>query len=144
MFGGMGYTTWTTDDLEKQWFDEAESSRIAATKMAILEELHYRQVATADGCRSLSEWATARLDLHPDNAKTVVRTMRRTVERPDLRDAPAGGTSPSTVWKPYPGPGRGWNSSNTWMWPGCAGMQQSSPVSTDDEYRTALDQFLVL
>ena len=31
------------------------------------------------------------MDLHPDTAKSLVRTMRRTVERPDLREALAGG-----------------------------------------------------
>ena len=71
--------------------DERRRSARTAKQMAILEELDYRQVATADGCRSLSEWTTARLDIHPDTAKSLVRTMRRTVERPDLREALAAG-----------------------------------------------------
>ena len=83
---------WTTDELERELIaEESERSRRDGTQMAILEELDYRQVATADGCRSLSEWATARLDVHPDTAKTLVRTMRRTVDRPDLREALASG-----------------------------------------------------
>lgn len=92
MFGDMGYATWTTDELEQELLEnEAERSRLTAKDMAILEELDYRQVATVDGCRSLSEWATARLDIHPDTAKSLVRTMRRTVDRPDLREALATG-----------------------------------------------------
>ena len=66
---------------------QVEIGRLTAEQVLDLEELDYRQVATADGCRSLSEWATARLDVHPDHAKSLVRTMRRTAERPDLRDA---------------------------------------------------------
>ncbi len=66
----MGCATWTTDELEQELLaDEVERSRLAARQVEILEELDYRQVATADGCRSLSEWTTARLDLHPDTAK---------------------------------------------------------------------------
>ncbi|MET0697763.1 MAG: hypothetical protein ABWZ58_10085, partial [Acidimicrobiia bacterium] len=82
----------STDSLEQRMLaQQAEISRLTAEQLLDLEELDYRQVATADGCRSLSEWTTARLDIHPDTAKTLVRTMRRTAERPDLRQALAGG-----------------------------------------------------
>ena len=40
----------------------------------------------ADGSRSLSEWTAARLDIGLENARQRVRTMRRTVDRPELRD----------------------------------------------------------
>ena len=62
-------------------------ARLRGVQLDVLEDLDQCQVATADGCRSLSEWTTARLDVHPDTAKSLVRTMRRTVERPDLREA---------------------------------------------------------
>ena len=93
MFGGMGYPTWMTDDLEQRMLsNRAMRSALDADDLEILEEFDYRQVATGDGCRSLSEWATAaRLDTSPETAKTLVRTMRRTVDRPDLRDALASG-----------------------------------------------------
>ena len=82
----------STDSLEQRILArQAEISGLIAEQLLDLEELDYRQVATADGCRSLSEWATARLDVHPDTAKSLVRTMRRTMERPDLREASATG-----------------------------------------------------
>ncbi|MGH3668631.1 MAG: hypothetical protein ACRDU7_10080, partial [Acidimicrobiia bacterium] len=70
---------------------ESEIARLRGVQLDVLEDLDRCQVATADGCRSLSEWTTARLDVHPDTAKSLVRTMRRTVERPDLRAALAAG-----------------------------------------------------
>jgi hypothetical protein len=59
--------------------------------MANLEILDRAQVATGDGSRSLSEWVSTRLDLSLVSAKSLVRTMRRTTDRPDLRDALASG-----------------------------------------------------
>jgi hypothetical protein len=94
MFGGMGYGEWTTDRLEQELAaDEAERARLAAVDLAILEELDARQVATADGCRSMSEWVASRLDVSPETAKSLVRTMRRTSHRPELRGALASGVS---------------------------------------------------
>jgi hypothetical protein len=92
MFGDMGYGEWTTDQLEQELAaDEAERSRLAARDLAILEELDSRQVATGDGCRSLSEWTASRLDVSHETAKNLVRTMRRTSHRPDLRAGLASG-----------------------------------------------------
>jgi hypothetical protein len=81
-----------TDHLEAQLASICHSrSILSAAELEILEELDRRQVATADGSRSLSEWAATRLDLSLVSAKSLVRTMRRTVDRPDLRDALASG-----------------------------------------------------
>ncbi|MDX1469832.1 MAG: DUF222 domain-containing protein, partial [Acidimicrobiia bacterium] len=63
----------------------------AAGELEILEELDRRQVPTADGCRSLSEWTAMSLDIGLDTAREMVRTMRRTVARPDLRAMLASG-----------------------------------------------------
>jgi hypothetical protein len=88
----MGYEGWSTDRLEQELAaGEAERSRLAAVDLAVLEELDARQVATADGCRSLSEWVASRLDVSPETAKSLVRTMRRTSDRPELREALAAG-----------------------------------------------------
>jgi hypothetical protein len=82
----------STDWLEQRMLRrQAEISRLTADQLVDLEELDARQVATADGARSLSEWVAARLDLSPETAKSLVRTMRRTGDRPDLRDALACG-----------------------------------------------------
>jgi hypothetical protein len=71
--------------------DEHRVSQLRARQTFVLEELDRRQVATADGCKSLSEWLAARLDLGLDTAKSLVRTMRRTAHRPDLRERLASG-----------------------------------------------------
>ncbi|HEX6146010.1 MAG TPA: hypothetical protein VF083_04475, partial [Acidimicrobiia bacterium] len=90
----MGYGEWTTDRLEQELIsNQMLRSRLAAVDLAILEELDSRQVATADGCRSLSEWTASRLDVGPETAKALVRTMRRTGHRPELRKALASGVS---------------------------------------------------
>ena len=94
MFGGMGFTTWTTDQLEQRLVSNREHrSRLDAEDLQILEEIDYRQVATGDGCKSLSEWAASRLDVSLDTARSLVRTMRRTQDRPDLREALETGVS---------------------------------------------------
>jgi hypothetical protein len=104
-------------------------SQITARQMVHLAELDQAQVATADGCRSLSEWSTARMDLHPDNAKNLVRTMRRTIDRPDLRDALASGEiafDRMEALSRIPQVSDGWN---IWMWPGSARKPPTGPGS---------------
>ncbi len=73
----------STDLLERR-LSEAEVivSRARAVQLEVLEELDRRQVATADGSRSLSEWLAARIDVSPTTAKGLVRTMRRTADQP--------------------------------------------------------------
>jgi len=92
MFEGMGREGLTIDQRERRMVsDERLIARIRARQMHDLEELDRAQVATADGCRSLSEWTGSRLDVSPETARTLVRTMRRTIDRPDLREALAAG-----------------------------------------------------
>ncbi len=90
----MDRSVLSTDQLEQRMLARrTETSRLAAEDLADLEELDRRQVATGDGCRSLSEWVSARFDVGLDTARRMVRTMRRTVDRPDLREALADGVS---------------------------------------------------
>ncbi|HEU4894440.1 MAG TPA: hypothetical protein VFT85_01280, partial [Acidimicrobiia bacterium] len=57
----------STDTLEQQIAeDERMIARLRARQMSILEELDTRQVALADGCRSLGEWVAGRLDTGPE------------------------------------------------------------------------------
>ena len=82
----------STDALEQQLMtDEQSIAQLRARQMAVLEELDVRQIATADGSRSLSEWVASRLDVAPDTAKPLVRTMLRLQDRPDLQEAVATG-----------------------------------------------------
>jgi hypothetical protein len=90
----MDWERHSTDQLEQQLIDDQTSiSRLQARQLAVLEELDRRQIATADGSRSMSEWVAARLDLSQDTARSLVRTMRRTSDRPDLREALDSGVS---------------------------------------------------
>jgi len=92
MFEGMEIEYVTTDQLEQQLIaNESMRSRLAAVEMTILEELDRRQVATADGSRSLSEWVSSRVDVSVETARARVRMMRRSSGRSDLREGLAAG-----------------------------------------------------
>jgi hypothetical protein len=64
---------------------ELHIARLRAIQMDAIEMLDKAQVATADGARTLSEWVAARTDVSLDTARDLVRTTRRTAERPHLR-----------------------------------------------------------
>lgn len=84
----MEWESFSTDFLEQRLIAaEHQVARVRTEQMEILEVLDSRQVATADGARSLSEWVSARLDIGLDNARTLVRTTRRMVDHPDLLTA---------------------------------------------------------
>jgi hypothetical protein len=141
----MGYGGWTSDRLEQELIaDEAERSRLAAKDLAILEELDSRQVATADGCRSLSEWTASRLDVSPETAKSLVRTMRRSIDRPDLRDGLVSGVSLDRIeaLSRIPEP-VGWLEQVD-----IAGVRREAArrarISSETEQQTSDQQFLVL
>lgn len=65
--------------------------RLRARQAAWLAELDRRQVATADGCRSLEEWTAGRLDVERRTARRLVDASRRLGERPDVASALADG-----------------------------------------------------
>jgi hypothetical protein len=71
---------------------ERKFSEGRALQISALAELDRRQVFTADGCRNLSEWTASRLDVGSDTARTLVRTMRRTADKPWIRQALAAGS----------------------------------------------------
>jgi hypothetical protein len=88
----MEWESFTTDGLEQRLVaNRSQRSRLDAEDMEILEVLDVRQTAAGDGCRSLPEWLAGRTDVGVETAKTLVRTMRRTVDRPDLRETLASG-----------------------------------------------------
>jgi hypothetical protein len=88
----MGTDYLPTDHLERERTEIAEVvSRLQARDLVLLEELDRRQVATRDGSRSLSEWVAATDDVSLDTARRKVRTMRRTTDRSQLREALASG-----------------------------------------------------
>jgi hypothetical protein len=145
MFGGTDRITVSTDQLEQELLvNQAERARLCARDLEILEELDYRQVATADGCRSLSEWVAARLDMSTGTAKSVVRTMRRTVDRPDLREALESGVSFDRVEALSKIPDKIGLLEHLDV----GGVEREAAsrtrISAEDEQRTSDDQFLVL
>jgi hypothetical protein len=46
-----------------------------------------------DGCRTLGEWVAWKLDMSQQRARRIVRTMKRSADRPELRQALASGVS---------------------------------------------------
>lgn len=73
--------------------EEREITRHRAIQIAALQVIDQAQVATADGARNLTEWVAGRLDIGIDSAQALVRTTRRTEQRPELRRAMANGTA---------------------------------------------------
>lgn len=84
----------SVDQLEQQLIaDESLVGAIRSRQMDCLEELDRRQVATGDGYPSFAAWTAARLDVSLETGRTLVRTMRNTAERPQLRDGLSEGVS---------------------------------------------------
>jgi hypothetical protein len=141
----MERTTASTDQIEQRMLArQAEISRLTAQQLADLEEIDYRQVATGDGCRSLSEWVAGRLDMNPDTARSLVRTMRRTVDRPDLREVLESGVSFDRV----EALSKITDKIGLLEHLDVAGVQREAAIrariTAEDEQRSSDDQFLVL
>lgn len=82
----------TVDEREQRLIaTEQAIAKLRALQLGDLHALDTAQVATGDGCKSLSEWVAARLDVSLDTARSLVRTMRRTTARSDLREGLASG-----------------------------------------------------
>ncbi|MGF1618555.1 MAG: HNH endonuclease [Acidimicrobiia bacterium] len=82
----------TVDDRETRLVETAQMvARLQALLVEDLEWLDTAQVFTADGCRNLSEWTSSRLDLGLETARSLVQTMRRTGDKPRIRQALAAG-----------------------------------------------------
>lgn len=142
----MEWERLTTDSIEQQIIaDERVIARLRARQVACLAELDTRQVATADGSRSLSEWVAARIDTGPETARTMVRTMRRLQGRPDLaRDLADGLVSFERV----EALSRIHEDVGFMEWTDVAGVRREAAkkarISADQEARSAQDRFLVL
>jgi len=68
----------STDAIEQQLLSlEAMIAKGRAAQMTLIGELDRRQVHTADGCRNMAEWVSARLDLHSETARKLVVTAWR-------------------------------------------------------------------
>lgn len=67
----------STDRLEQELISlEVTISRLRAQQVERLREIDRRQVPLGDGCRSLNEWVSSRLDVTPETAADLVRVIR--------------------------------------------------------------------
>ncbi len=75
----------STDGLEQELLDlEALVARARSRQLELLAELDRRQVAIADGCRTMVEWVSGRLDVGPETASSLVRAFGLLADRPDI------------------------------------------------------------
>ncbi|MFV9672591.1 MAG: DUF222 domain-containing protein [Acidimicrobiia bacterium] len=89
----MDTTTLTMDTIEQSLAaGEATIARVRRSQMVLIREADRRQVPLADGSRSMAEWVTARLDVAPETAKTLVSTARRLEALPTVETATKDGT----------------------------------------------------
>ena len=70
---------------------EVLKRRTAAIQIALIGEADVCQVATGDGCRTLVDWVSWRLDVPFDEATTLVRLSRRLGDLPAMAEALTGG-----------------------------------------------------
>ena len=124
---------------------ERLKAQVVALQIRHLSYLDEAQVTTADGSRSLSEWVAARLDVSPDVAKNLVRTMRRTEDRPDLKDALATG---EVTFDRVEALSRIPEDVGLLEHLDVAGVRREAArrvtITAEDEFRTADDRFLVI
>ena len=73
------------DAIERSLADgEASIARVRRSQMVLIREADRRQAPLADGCRSIVEWVTGRLDVAPETAKALVVTSRRLEALPSV------------------------------------------------------------
>jgi len=142
----MEWESFSTDHLEGLLSsDQQLIDRLHARQLMVVEVLDSRQVATGDGFRSLSDWTAARLDVGKESAKTLVRTMRRTAVRPDLREALASGEATLDRIEAL---SRIQEDVGLMLGADVSGVRREAArragVSADAEFRSADDRFLVL
>jgi hypothetical protein len=78
-------TTITTDRLETALTAlEAQIGVRRHLQMQLLTELDQRQVPLGDGSRTLTEWASARMDVASETAQRLTQTSRRLENQPGL------------------------------------------------------------
>jgi 5-methylcytosine-specific restriction endonuclease McrA len=113
--------------------------------MQDLAELDVAQVAASDGSRSLSEWVSARLDRGIESARTLVRTMRRLQERPDLQEDLAHGR---VSYDRVEALSRIGEDVGLMEWADVATVRREAAkrarITAEGEYRSADDRYLVM
>ncbi len=82
----------SVDAHESRFLEATRTIRqLEAIQLEELDWLDRAQVFTGDGSRNLSEWVAAKADVGVDTGRALARTMRRTADKPWLREALATG-----------------------------------------------------
>lgn len=147
MFDDMEMGRATTDQLEQSLAAAEEVvSQARAVQLEVLEELDRRQVPNGDGSRSMSEWLAARIDLAPQTARSLVRTMRRTADQPELRSQLASSVSFDRIEALSRLQDR--EADDLFIWTDVSGVHREAAkqarISTETETRSTDDRFLVM
>lgn len=78
----------TPDEIEQRYQGwEAVIAFARAEQMVLTRAADQQQLPLGDGCRSLNEWVSSRMDLAPETAAGVVRIARLSEEAPELEAA---------------------------------------------------------
>ena len=81
-----------TDELRLQLeAAEAGIARLSGIQVGLIHELDTRETATAEGCVSMSQWVSGRLDVAPETAQTLVSTAQGLARLPHLCGVLAAG-----------------------------------------------------
>ncbi len=82
----------TIDELELRLLaHERMIARHRAAQLELIAQLDQAQVASGDGCRTMAEWLSGRLDVEPTTALSLVTTARSTWSADSLATALAAG-----------------------------------------------------
>ncbi|NOY57104.1 MAG: DUF222 domain-containing protein [Actinobacteria bacterium] len=82
----------TADGLEQELAGlEMLIGRARARQMTLLAEVDRRQIPLGDGCRSMCEWVSSRLDVAPETASALTHTAKALTDAPGVGDALSAG-----------------------------------------------------
>ncbi|HEY5889747.1 MAG TPA: HNH endonuclease [Acidimicrobiia bacterium] len=136
----------STDEREARFVESARLiSQLQAGLLDDLEWFDTAQVFNADGARSLSEWVAQKLDVSADTARGLVRTMRRTQNKPHLREALAAGV---VSFDRAEALSRIEDEKDLLQQLDIAGVYRTAAdrveITSEDEVRSAADQYLIM
>lgn len=139
-------SSFSTDDREARFVESARLIR--QLQAGLIEDLAWfdrAQVFTADGSRNLSEWIAQKLDVSATTARALVQTMRRTENKPHLREALAAG---AVSFDRVEALSRIEGETDLLQHLDVNGVHRAAAdrveITTEDETRTAADQYLIM
>ncbi len=142
----MEWRSFTNDQIQEILSRiEQKESEGQALKLEALEELDRRQVFTADGSRNLSEWYAARADVSHTTVRSLVQTMRRTQNKPHIRQALNAGV---VSFDRAEALSKIENETDLMQHLDISGVYRTAAdrveITSEDEVRSAADQYLIM